>query len=85
MARTKLTRERIFEAADKLAAQGEAPTLEAVRQIVGGSFTTLGLTLQRELAGTADSLACRNEDLQECCARAGHRRTSSSACAPSSA
>ena len=46
MARTKLTRERIFKAADKLAAQGETPTLEAVRRIVGGSFTTLGPALR---------------------------------------
>ena len=42
----KVTREEIYAAADKIAQQGETPTLEAIRQRVGGSFTTLGPALR---------------------------------------
>ena len=42
-----MTREAIFAAADDIAASGETPTLEGVRQIVGGSFTTLGPALRK--------------------------------------
>ena len=40
-----VTREQILAAADQIAATGERPTLEAVRQIVGGSYTTISPVL----------------------------------------
>lgn len=40
-----ITKEQIFEAADQLAASGQRATLEAVRQIVGGSYTTISPVL----------------------------------------
>lgn len=40
-----VTREQIFEAADQIAAAGQRPTLEAVRQITGGSYTTISPAL----------------------------------------
>ena len=42
----KVTRKEIYAAADDLAQQGETPTLEAIRQRVGGSFTTLSPALR---------------------------------------
>ena len=42
----KVTREEIYAAADEIAQQGETPTLEAIRQRVGGSFTTLSPALR---------------------------------------
>ena len=33
-----ITKQEIFDAADQIAAAGQRPTLEAVRQITGGSF-----------------------------------------------
>jgi hypothetical protein len=36
-----VTKEQILAAADQIAAAGERPTLEAVRQITGGSYTTI--------------------------------------------
>ena len=44
--RQNLTLEKIHAAADEIAAKGETPTLEAVRQLVGGSFNTLGPALR---------------------------------------
>jgi colicin import membrane protein len=40
-----VTKEQIFEAADQIAANGQRPTLEAVRQMVGGSYTTISPAL----------------------------------------
>lgn len=40
-----VTKEQIFQAADQIAAAGQRPTLEAVRQIVGGSYTTISPAL----------------------------------------
>lgn len=40
-----VTKEQIFEAADQLAAAGQRPTLEAIRQITGGSYTTISPAL----------------------------------------
>ncbi|CAM4391077.1 MULTISPECIES: DNA-binding protein [Pseudomonadota] len=40
-----VTKEQIFEAADQLAAAGQKPTLEAIRQITGGSYTTISPVL----------------------------------------
>ena len=42
----KVTRAEIFAAAEEIAAAGERPTLEGIRQRVGGSFTTLGPALR---------------------------------------
>ena len=46
MSKPPVTREAIFAAADEIAADGTRPTLDAVRQRVGGSFTTLGPALR---------------------------------------
>jgi chromosome segregation ATPase len=40
-----VTPEQIFDAADQIAAAGQRPTLDAVRQIVGGSYTTISPAL----------------------------------------
>jgi colicin import membrane protein len=40
-----VTKEQIFDAADQIAANGQRPTLEAIRQIVGGSYTTISPAL----------------------------------------
>lgn len=40
------SREDIFAAADRLAAEGKRPTLEAVRQITGGSYSTISPILK---------------------------------------
>jgi colicin import membrane protein len=40
-----VTKEQIFSAADDLAAAGQRPTLEAIRQITGGSYTTISPAL----------------------------------------
>ena len=40
-----VTKEQIFSAADELAASGQRPTLEAIRQITGGSYTTISPAL----------------------------------------
>lgn len=42
-----VTKEQIFEAADQLAAAGQKPTLEAIRQITGGSYTTISPALNQ--------------------------------------
>lgn len=36
-----VTKEQIFSAADELAAAGQKPTLEAILQRTGGSYTTI--------------------------------------------
>lgn len=40
-----VTKEQIFSAADELAAAGQKPTLEAIRQRTGGSYTTISPAL----------------------------------------
>jgi chromosome segregation ATPase len=40
-----VTREQIHAAADQIAAAGQRPTLEAVRQVTGGSYTTISPAL----------------------------------------
>lgn len=40
-----ITKEQIMAAADQIAAAGQNPTLEAVRQITGGSYTTISPAL----------------------------------------
>ena len=40
-----VTKEQILSAADELAAAGQKPTLEAIRQITGGSYTTISPAL----------------------------------------
>ena len=40
-----VTKEQIFSAADELAASGQRPTLEAIRKITGGSYTTISPAL----------------------------------------
>jgi septal ring factor EnvC (AmiA/AmiB activator) len=41
-----ISREQVFRAADELQAAGQKPTLEAIRQKVGGSYTTLAPLLR---------------------------------------
>ncbi|MDO4682770.1 MAG: DNA-binding protein [Lautropia sp.] len=41
-----ITKEQVFQAADELVAEGLKPTMEAVRQRVGGSYTTIGPALK---------------------------------------
>jgi colicin import membrane protein len=41
MARTGITRDQVFEAADQLAAEGIQPTVKLVRERVGGSYSTI--------------------------------------------
>ncbi|MBO1859311.1 DNA-binding protein [Burkholderia cenocepacia] len=40
-----VTKEQILAAADQIAAEGQRPTLEAIRQITGGSYTTISPAL----------------------------------------
>jgi colicin import membrane protein len=40
-----VTKEQVFAAADQIAAAGQRPTLEAVRQVTGGSYTTISPAL----------------------------------------
>lgn len=40
-----VTKEQILAAADQIAAEGQRPTLEAIRQITGGSYTTISPVL----------------------------------------
>ncbi|MEB2159632.1 DNA-binding protein [Xanthomonas campestris pv. campestris] len=52
-----VSREQVFAAAAELQARGEKPTIEAVRQITGGSYTTISPALNewkaRQSAATA--------------------------------
>ncbi|HBH7866707.1 TPA: DNA-binding protein, partial [Vibrio parahaemolyticus] len=41
-----VTREQILDAANQIAAEGQTPTLETIRQITGGSFTTISPVLR---------------------------------------
>ena len=50
-----VTKEQIFSAADQLSAEGRRPTLEAVRQITGGSFTTISPALNEWKAQQASA------------------------------
>ena len=52
-----VTKEQILAAADQIAAAGERPTLEAVRQIVGGSYTTISPALNEWKARQATAAA----------------------------
>jgi hypothetical protein len=40
-----ITKEQVFEAADRLVAEGQRPTLDAIRQITGGSYSTISPAL----------------------------------------
>jgi hypothetical protein len=52
-----VTKEQVFEAADRLVAEGQKPTLESVRKITGGSYSTISPALNewkaRQAAGSA--------------------------------
>jgi len=52
-----VTKEQVFQAADRLAAEGQKPTLESVRKITGGSYSTISPALNewkaRQAAGSA--------------------------------
>lgn len=50
-----VTKEQILSAADRIAADGRQPTLEAVRQIVGGSYTTISPVLNEWKARQASA------------------------------
>ena len=52
-----VTKEQIFSAADELAAGGQKPTLEAIRQRVGGSYTTISPALNEWKARQATAAA----------------------------
>ena len=52
-----VTKEQILAAADQIAAAGERPTLEAVRQIVGGSYTTISPVLNEWKARQKEATA----------------------------
>ena len=52
-----VTKEQILAAADQIAAAGERPTLEAVRQIVGGSYTTISPALNEWKARQKEAAA----------------------------
>jgi hypothetical protein len=48
-----ISREQVFAAADELQAAGQKPTLEAIRQRLGGSYTTLAPLLREWKAAQA--------------------------------
>lgn len=52
-----VTKEQILAAADQIAAEGLRPTLEAVRQITGGSYTTISPVLNEWKAKQASAAA----------------------------
>ena len=52
-----VTKEQILAAADQIAAAGDRPTLEAVRQIVGGSYTTISPVLNEWKARQKEATA----------------------------
>jgi chromosome segregation ATPase len=52
-----VTKEQIFSAADELAAAGQKPTLEAIRQRTGGSYTTISPALNEWKARQATAAA----------------------------
>ena len=52
-----LSKEQIFAAADSIAAAGKKPTLEAIRQIVGGSYSTISPALQAWKAQSSSAAA----------------------------
>ena len=52
-----LTKEQIFAAADSITASGKKPTLEAIRQIVGGSYSTISPALQAWKAQASSAAA----------------------------
>ena len=52
-----VTKEQIFSAADDLAAAGQKPTLEAIRQRTGGSYTTISPALNEWKARQATAAA----------------------------
>ena len=49
-----ITKEQVWAAAEELAAEGLRPTLEAVRQRIGGSYTTIGPALNEWKARHAE-------------------------------
>ncbi len=52
-----VTKEQILAAAGQIAAEGQRPTLEAVRQITGGSYTTISPVLNEWKAKQASAAA----------------------------
>lgn len=52
-----VTKEQILAAADQIAAEGQRPTLEAIRQITGGSYTTISPVLNEWKAKQASAAA----------------------------
>ena len=50
-----ISREQVFAAADRLAAEGQKPTLESVRKITGGSYSTLSPLLREWRAAKASA------------------------------
>ena len=56
-----IAKEQIFTAADDLVAAGQKPTLEAVRQVTGGRYTTISPALNAWKARQAAAAAARRE------------------------
>ncbi len=54
-----VTKEQIWTAADELVAAGQRPTLEAIRQITGGSYTTISPALNEWKARHAQASPLR--------------------------
>jgi len=67
MARTRVTREMVYEAAEALATEGESPTLEGIRKRVGGSYSTLGPALRawRERKAEKEAAKAEGADVPE--------------------
>jgi hypothetical protein len=52
-----VTKEQVFAAADQISVAGQRPTLEAVRKITGGSYTTISPALNEWKARQATTAA----------------------------
>ena len=52
-----VTKEQVFAAADQISVSGQRPTLEAVRKITGGSYTTISPALNEWKARQATTAA----------------------------
>ena len=66
-----VTKEQIFSAADDLAAAGQKPTLEAIRQRTGGSYTTISPALNEWKARQATAAAPLREPAPQAVADRG--------------
>ena len=60
-----VTKEQVHAAADRIAAAGERPTLHAVRQIVGGSYSTISPALAEWEARQKETAAPVREPLPQ--------------------